>query len=263
MRCVVLTVLTSVLVVPVLAQVEEARFEVVSIKRNPTAIEEAMSRMQPPRYTGIGVTGLRLLTMGFLPITDRIEGAPAWFSTERYDVQATWSGPTEDLRLRAMMRNLVIDAFKVKSHLEMRDVPAYALVLARSDRRVGPQLKVAAVPDCLAANAATGAAVPASLQACGMRGGNSPRGGVALKGTSASMERLARELSLTGRPVVDRTGLPGTYDFELEFSPAATPDAQLPSVFTALQEQLGLKLEATTAPVRVLVIDAVDRPTEN
>src|SRR4051812_13823069 len=142
--------LMYVVVVRVLAQqVDAARFDVVSIKPNPTTTSEVSSRMQPPRYNGVGVTGMRLVTMGFLDVTDRIEGGPDWLQTERYDVQAIWSGPTEDSRLRAMMRNLVIDGFKLRSHIESRDVPAYALMRARSDRQFGPKLALAAVQNCV------------------------------------------------------------------------------------------------------------------
>jgi uncharacterized protein (TIGR03435 family) len=241
---------------------DEPRFDVVSIKPNRTATGEVSSRMQPPRYTGVGVTAMRLVRMGFLDVTDRIEGGPAWLETERFDVQASWSGPSEDTRLRAMMRRLVTDGFTLKSRLEMREVSAYALVAARSDRQLGPRLKVSPIQNCIGQAPAAGPDGQAVAPRCGMRGGNGPNGGTALIGLSATMDRLARELGpLAGRPVVDRTTLNGAFEFELEFASPRAADSPLPSLFTALQEQLGLKLESTTAPVRVLVIEGAERPS--
>jgi bla regulator protein blaR1 len=180
--------------------------------------------------------------------------------------------PTE---LFAMIRAIVEERFQVKTHNEQHEADVYALVLARSDRRTGAGLR--AVPD------ACGAAIKDLVEGkpapprqgpppCSFGG---PPG--RLIGTGVGMSMFANVLSgSVGRAVIDRTGLPGSYDIELTFDPSsaaqAPPGAPLlpppvddtkPSIFTALQEQLGLRLESTRGPVDVLVIDQAQRPTPN
>jgi uncharacterized protein (TIGR03435 family) len=166
-----------------------------------------------------------------------------------------------------MLRNLLIDRLKLAAHLEPREQPVYFLVMARPDRRLGPKIEPAN-RDCAAVAAASQAGVrPPTLAPpangappCGTQidNGDMAAGGITL-------DVLARNLGLrAGRPVFDRTGLEGYYDLTLKFSrdqDAANPDA--PSIFTALQEQLGLKLEPGRAPLQTLVIDHIERPNEN
>jgi uncharacterized protein (TIGR03435 family) len=187
-----------------------------------------------------------------------------------------------------MLRALLADRLKLKVHTESREMPIYALVLARSDGNLGPQLKKAAI-DCGAIGAARGRgpapapgapdargpanALPPDVMRCGMRigPGNVMAGGVVLP-------QFANTLAiLVGRIVVDRSGLTGNFDIDLQFTPEQMPafgpagpppgappvDPNGPSIFTAIQEQLGLKLEATKGPVDVLVIDHVEHPTED
>jgi uncharacterized protein (TIGR03435 family) len=179
-----------------------------------------------------------------------------------------------------MMQRMLADRFQLAVHTETRELPVYALTVARSNGRLGPNLRTAAT-DCEALigqmlkGAQGGGPPPAAPQrpgggpACGMRfdGRRVTAGGT-------SMAALARSLAgPVGRLVEDRTGLAGGFDFDFEFTvdPAAAPpgaplpppDANAPSIFTALEEQLGLKLEPTRAPVDVLVIDRAERPTEN
>ena len=153
-----------------------------------------------------------------------------------------------------MLRALLVERFALKARTETRQLPGYALVRARQDGKPGPRLRV---PD--------GRCVPRTERVvrgqipCGVRGGFQ-----GMMGNGASMTRLAAVLSpLLGRRVIDRTALPGTFDFDLRFIDDTTADGRFPSLFTALQEQLGLKLESTRAPVDVLVIDSVQRPTDN
>lgn len=144
----------------------------------------------------------------------------------------------------------------------------FALVMARADRRLGPQMKEAAF-DCTALRAALARGEKPALPPetnrpeCGAQ----TRPGYALIG-GYPMADIARSLSsfLGGRPVVDRTGLTGIYDLELKWTPeqlsnAPPVESNAPSILTALEEQLGLKLHATTGPVEVLVIDSAERPT--
>jgi uncharacterized protein (TIGR03435 family) len=186
----------------------------------------------------------------------RVAGGPSWIGTEAFDIIARMpeapARATGDSAL--MLRALLAERFALKVHAETRALPAYALVRARDDGRPGSQLR-----------AATGRCVPVNERAtrdqipCGVRGGFQ-----GIMATGASMTQLSRALSpILGRPVVDRTSLPGTFDFHLRFTDGLAPDARFPSLFTAVEEQLGLKLESTRAPVDMIVIDSVQRPTEN
>jgi uncharacterized protein (TIGR03435 family) len=179
-----------------------------------------------------------------------------------------------------MMQRVFAERFKLAVHKETREIPVYELTLARSDRTLGSKLKPAAT-DCDAVmngmlkSAREGGPPPTPPQlpdgrpACGMRFGPGTR----LVAGGTSMAAFARSMSNpAGRIIVDKTGLIGGFDFELEFSPdpaaaggqpAAVSDTNLPSLFTALEEQLGLKLVPERRPVEVLVIDRVERPTEN
>jgi uncharacterized protein (TIGR03435 family) len=173
-----------------------------------------------------------------------------------------------------MMRALLAERFRLKVHNETRAVPVFALVMARQDRKLGPQIVPAAF-DCNALRAAI---------ARGERSVPPPEGDRPVCGARTAPGRFlvggypiadfARTLSgfVGGRPVVDRTGLTGIYDIELTWTPEVPPaapngapspgfDPNGPTLFTAVQEQLGLKLEPTTGPVEVLVIDSADRPT--
>ena len=164
-----------------------------------------------------------------------------------------------------MMRNLLTDRFKLVVHREQREMPVYVLVTARADKTLGPRMRPVDV-DCAAEVARAmaarrGGAPPPSdpnkMPLCGMR---TRPGNVMARGTT--LQQLTRNLSqFLGRAVVDRTGLNGTFDLDLEWSPEQTADATGPSIFTAVQEQLSLKLESQRAPVDVLVIDRVERPS--
>jgi uncharacterized protein (TIGR03435 family) len=144
-----------------------------------------------------------------------------------------------------MMQNLLAERFQLRLHHETRDLPVYALVVGKN----GAKLKLSD-PDA--------------------REGSSVRGtadGLHMETKKGSMERLARQLSSSaGRSVIDKTGLPGTYEYKLDWFPAnriPAPESNVPSMLIAVQEQLGLRLESTTAPQEVLVIDSVSKPTEN
>jgi uncharacterized protein (TIGR03435 family) len=179
----------------------------------------------------------------------------------------------------AMGRALLTERFKLIVHYETRELPIYALVMARTDGRIGPQLHPVEV-DCIAQRAAQRAAVgsappsPGSLPPIppcfiGQFPGN-------WTGLAVTMSQVASALQ-GDRLVVDRTGLSGQFDLTLSYTPDQMPsqgpppgapplppiDPNGPSIFTALQEQLGLKLESTKGPVDVLVIDHVEHPSED
>jgi uncharacterized protein (TIGR03435 family) len=209
-------------------------------------------------------------------------GLPGWAMNERYDVIATASlvNPTVEQRT-AMLRAMLADRFQLATHVENREQPVYDLVVARSDGRLGPALKPSE-GDCIAKAAAdrataeaTGKPVPpppgvfdqsAPPPPCSMRVSDGLEGDA----TMAFLATLLR--GATGRLVVDKTGLSGSYRLALKFDRMAArrgpqtdvqaPDAG-PSVFTAVQEQLGLKLESSRAMRETLIIDRFERPSEN
>ena len=158
-----------------------------------------------------------------------------------------------------MLQALLANRFKLTAKRETRDMPIYALVVSRQDRNVGVGLRPAVV-DC--------APIEGRRSACGITIGN---GSFLARGTT--MAQVVANLSpFVGRTIVDRTGLDGLYDFTLRFAPDGGESTRVdpgnaanagdsPSIFTALQEQLGLKLESSRGPVDVLVIDHVERPT--
>jgi uncharacterized protein (TIGR03435 family) len=222
-----------------------------------------------------------------------IVGLPAWAMSERYDVSATstLARATAEDRI-AMLRAMLADRFKLAAHVEKREQPAYELLLARSDGKLGPGLtRVEA--DCDAKGAADRAAAEAA-RAAGTPPPpyqrpdfNAPPPSCTLRTVGAfvrkqpddllegetSMDNLATALRFpVGRLVVNKTGVPGSYRVRMTFNmmaalrgpdvTAPAPDAG-PAIFTAIQEQLGLKLQSSRASRDALIIDRLERPTEN
>jgi uncharacterized protein (TIGR03435 family) len=206
---------------------------------------------------------------------ERVVGGPGWIDSDRFDVNARAPENTPDSQLSVMLRTTLAERFTLVIRSEMREQPLYALVLARSDGRLGPNLKPSTDvqevrgggPRSFGAGPGSPIASPQTRQfGCGVRSSSDGRGTVILGG-ARQLADLARSLEGIGdRVVIDRTGLAGAFDFELRFArqnlqPAAAADSDLPSVFTAVQEQLGLKLESQRGPVEFLVIESVEQPT--
>jgi uncharacterized protein (TIGR03435 family) len=228
---------------------------VASVKPNNSPDPRGFSEYYPGgRFAATAITVLTLIRNAYRIQTYQLVDAPAWFSTKRYDIVAKVDGdpPSNQVFLRA----LLADHFKLTVHNETRDMPRFAVVLAKPNAKPGPQL-VQSDFDC-AAYAATPHALPA--------GGGAPpcatniRTGV-LSGKAITLAQLAGGLSpFAGRFVVDRTGLTNRYDVELKWAPDQAPTAEDPSLSTALQEQLGLKLVPEKGPVNVLVVDGAKEP---
>jgi uncharacterized protein (TIGR03435 family) len=223
---------------------------------------------------------LRLLIRSAYQLQEnQIVDAPAWTSTEHFDVVgktgSSASRPGDLAPIRLMMQSLLGERFKLAVHRERREIPAYALVRSQRDGRLGPQLRRSTV-DCAAIAAARargqgpspGTATGAPL--CGIRGssGHLTSGGLPLG------ELVAMLSNIVQRVVVDQTGLTGGFDLELTWSSDQTrseiaqlgarsvaSDRDAPDLFTAMQEQLGLKLESAKSSMEVLVIDRVERPS--
>jgi uncharacterized protein (TIGR03435 family) len=255
-----------------------AAFEVASVKRNTSGDQRVAIQIQPGgRFMATNVTLRLLVGNAYRGQASRIEGGPSWLNSDRFDIVARAEGAAPPDQFRAMLRALLQERFKLSAHHETRELPIYALVVARSDGKTGPHLRPATV-DC--DTVGRGNAPPPIPQSpterlpCGMR--QSP--GRILAG-GVQMAPLVETLSnFMDRLVVDRTGLKGNFDLELEWTPDQLPQpgtglappsafppppADAPSIFTAIQEQLGLKLESTKGPVDVLVIDSVERPAED
>ena len=190
----------------------------------------------------------------------QLAGGPGWINSDRFDINAR---PPEHVKADnpALTRALLRERFKLVAHTETRQEQVYALVVARADKRLGPQLK-SSTQNCQPAQ-------PGTPNPCGMNSSVNETVG-RLTGNGQSMENLVAALGSYGlsRMVVDRTGLQGAFDFEVRWTPdnargtagnAQANDA--PSIFAALEEQLGLRLETQRGPVEFLVIDSVERPT--
>jgi uncharacterized protein (TIGR03435 family) len=248
-------------------QSSQPRFEMVSIKRN---ISERGPSVSPvtaagDRFTTTAANLIFVLQYAYqrsdgakLRYSDII-GVPEWANSDAFDIEAKAEGaPLSQDQMRLMVRSLLADRFKLKAHIEKRELPVYELVVVKS----GPKLK------------------PADLQSDGKRqliGMPSPSGSLTLKmtNTRTSLSNLSSMLqSYAGRPIIDKTGLDGQFDVSLQFTPEtlsaapaagnpSPPDPSGASLFTAVQEQLGLKLEPAKGQVEVLQIDSVERPSEN
>ena len=194
---------------------------------------------------------------------------PKWVTEDRFDIQAkaVESNPTKD-QMRLMMQALLADRFQLAVHFETQETPVLALLLVKPGK-LGPKLRPHDEgPSCDAAPSPDVFPPKCYLMAMTRRAGRMPMIG----SRDTTMESIASALPGMGRPVVDRTGLSGRFDFTLEWSPdnsippapgEPVPDTQGPSVQEALREQLGLRLEATKAPIKILVVDKVERPSEN
>lgn len=240
------------------AQQAHIAFDVASVKRNATDQPGGGVGLRPNGYAAANVLLRTIVAHAYRMKRTFVIGGPDWIDSERYDISARASGDATEEELYAMVRALLMDRFHLVVRQETRELPVYALVQARSDGRLGPNLKPSA-PDCAAAG-----------NPCGMNstGFTSGAGFVVSKGRTIS--DLASTLGgMLDRNVVDSTGLSGTYAIDLKWGPddvrvgADTTGTDLPPIFTAIQEQLGLKLQPTRGPVKVLVIDSVQRPVQD
>jgi uncharacterized protein (TIGR03435 family) len=266
----------------------EPVFDVVSIKPHVVSgTEVAAFTMMNQRPDG-GLTMSRvpvglILAMAYQPMsTADMVGLPDWAQREFYDISATASlkDPSLETRMQ-MVRAMLADRFRLQAHRERREVPSFDLVLARDDGKLGPAL-VRSANDCDALIAARRKEAAAAARAGGPPpppqrfDPNAPPpctfGGIpnGVFGELTIPNLAAMLRNAAGRIVVDKTGLTGWYRATLKFDFAAYPELARtapaddpPSVFTALREQLGLKLEPSRTERDVLVIDRLERPTEN
>ena len=264
------------------AQQPPLAFETSSVKPNNYGAEERYIRIDP-RGGSLTVVNLQLrelITFAYQIQSFQLEGGPDWIASDRFDIVAKperevpSTGGQDPLRM--MLRTLLADRFTLGMHKETKELPIFELVVARQDGRLGPQLRPAAA-DCAARAAAARAGTPPPVSS-GPPGPGScgtSMNPVSVRGGGATMAMLASLLEGPAkRLVIDRTGLAGNWDLEVNYTPDRTqlpPGVELPSsidpngpsLFTALEEQLGLKLRPARGPVEVLVVDSVQQPTPN
>jgi uncharacterized protein (TIGR03435 family) len=247
-------------------------FEVASIKRvNDVRANRSVGTQPGGRWQLSNMAIAPMIRTAYPSDTSDIVNAPDWVMNETYDVMAKAAGEVSREQMELMLRALLAERFKLAVHYEIQERPVYALVLARGDGRLGPDIRKSDL-DCEAIRAARKASPGAPLQ----RAANgAPACGMSMQGAAfmtvqtggQPIANFASSLSgSAGRQVVDKTGLTGNYEITLRYSERPPSDATAdapPAIFTALQEQLGLKLEPDRAPLRILVLDHIERPTED
>ena len=252
-------------------------FDVVSVKPNKSDTGMVRIMGKPDGYAASNVSLKVLIQSAYGIREDLISGAPSWADSARFDIDAKVAAPDVDAlkklsqeQRRSMLQPLLADRFKLKIHTETKLLPVYEIVLAKG----GSKLKEATAGDTYA----NGIKGPDGVG----RGGMMRFGPGQLTAQAVPMTSLTNMLSQQlHRTVLDKTGLTGKYDLELNWTPDqgadpmfkgaegspqrgdAAPDASGPSIFTALQEQLGLRLQSAKGPVETLVIDHVEMPSEN
>lgn len=241
-------------------------FEAATVRPNRSGEARRQIEVLPGgRFNATNMTLWQILSVAY-PVDGRfrdeiqLTGGPAWIKSDRFDIVAKAEGsPHLDTnkpgstvtdvdrnaveRIRAMLRRFLAERFKLRMHHEMRELPIYELVMGRSGGAFGPELRKAAGD-------------------CGRDCGSIRRMGPdTVVGAAVSMGSLAHSMSdWVRRTVVDKTGIAGPTDFTLNWAPDGSTDTDAPSIFTAVQEQLGLKLEPARGLVDVLVVESAERP---
>ena len=219
-------------------------FEVASVKPNTSGAGDGIVRPLPGNEVYVAQNmPLRILVMVAYSLTDRqLSGGPDWFAGERWDIRAKAdrSYPTETLRV--MLQKLIEERFQLKFRRELREMPVWELVVDKG----GPKMPKHD---------------PNDIDRGPMRGGPNGRG---LSGTNLPMDHFALSLSrMLDKNVVNKTGLDGFWDVTLDFVREQDRDQNGPSIFTAVREQLGLRLVAARGPVEHMTVLSAERPTAN
>jgi uncharacterized protein (TIGR03435 family) len=265
------------------APAADAGFEVASVKPNKAGGPFPFGRiglLPGGRFTGLGATLPELIRAAYgLREDAQISGGQNWITADRFDVEAKAPADASPAQVQAMLKALLADRFTLTAHTESRQLPLYALVMAKSDGTMGARLRrsgTECAPITIPAELGPAppppppppAGAPRLLVArTPMRCGSMLVAGM-VSARSITMDQFIVRLSaFVGRPVIDRTGLTGEFDLDLSYTPESPTRAAIgvpadgPSIFTALPEQLGLKLDPQRGPVDVFVIDRAERPT--
>ncbi len=243
-----------------------SRFEVATIRLNADCTKAAEEQVSPGRVAIRCVTVRQLIRVAYgNPGTPgrrpEVLGGPQWIDSDRYDIQATAAGnPGLDQMYGPMTKALLEDRFRLQLHDEVRDLPVYRLTIANE------KVKLKANETCAPIDLRTVLQAPPPSNYCGRNSLTRGPAATLFEGNGVTVaEFIERGLGMLDRPVIDMTGFIGRFDLRLEFSPTDSTVAgdDAPSIFTAVQEQLGLRLSAGVGPVKVHVIDHVERPSQN
>jgi uncharacterized protein (TIGR03435 family) len=253
--CALASVAVPLVAVAFAQSAERPKFEVASVKlfagRSPMAV-----RPMPGGHLAATAPVKLLIMYAYGFQYSEIVGGPDWINADSYEIDAKAANNADRARVMVMLQSLLEDRFQMRVHREARETAAYALVVDKN----GPTLAATKQAECPTAEVAG--------PPCGqMKILRSPTA-VRMEGDRTPISELVRVLAVAARrPVLDRTALSGLYDIRLQFvdEPPGAPlsDSSGLSVFAALQEQLGLKLESTKGPAEFLIIDHVERPTAN
>src|SRR5262245_14591628 len=284
----------GLLPVVLLAQTESRpSFDVVSIKPNRTNQGIPLVAFQPGgRMIAANVNIRQVILVAYGIENLQLIDAPDWTTSERFAIEARTSDATPTNTIRLMLRSMLDDLCGLVAHPERRELPIVALTMARADKRPGPKLRPSG-PECAPLRPPEGIPIPPPPPPPPPGGANGARIRIILEtdeplgrrcgamvapgwmsARTITMQEFSRQLSPVLRPpVINETGLEGQFDYDVIFSPeglggaligpppASVADA--PSLETALRDDLGLRLESRRGPVDVLVVDRIERPTEN
>src|SRR5262249_41327676 len=230
----------------VVAQTAAPSFEAASIKPSDPK-EDGSSWHSRPGYLVMRNQTLNgLIRIAYHLKADQVTGGPKWLDSDRFDLEARAAGPAKDPELLAMLQTVLAERFQLKFHRDTKLVPGYGMVVAKGGLKVHP------------------------VEANGKQRMNWGRG--RLTAERATMKRLAEAVArMLGSPVVDTTGIAGEFSFKLEWTPESAPSTSIagappaeapigPSLFTVLQQYVGLRLEPRKAPIDVLVIERAEKP---
>lgn len=252
---------------PAQTNIARPEFAVASIKRN-TAGCCVSGGVGNGGGGGKDVTLKMLIGTAYRVQEFQISGGPGWIASDRFDVEGKAADPKADFdQLRLMLQSLLADRFKLKLHRETKEIPIYALVVGKG----GPKIQLSADQGSPDVNG------PSPAGATGPNRGAFRFGPGSMIGNAVPISLLARFLSQRlNHMVIDRTDLVGRFNIQLQWTPTVgenpfdlggnsipPADPSLPSIFAAIQEQLGLKLETARGPVEVFIIDHVEQPTPN
>jgi uncharacterized protein (TIGR03435 family) len=235
-------------------QAQSPAFEAASVKISSPG-EQVRMRREPGRLTITNFSLKAMVRYAYDVQESQISGGPAWFDSDRWDIVATAGREINEDERRRMLQAVLDERFKMTIRHEMKELPVYALVVAKSGSKLTPG--IAGNPE----------RVELGVSGAGLH---------QMRGQSVPLSTMAKVLTgPAGRIVIDRTGMAGSFDYQLEWAPdpanmpminGAKPDGSnlnAASIFTAVQEQLGLKLESTKGPVEILVIERAEKAREN
>jgi bla regulator protein BlaR1 len=255
-------------------------FEVASIKRAP---DQGPRTMRPLPNGLTGTVSLRqLMQRAYAAQSFQISGGPQWINSERYAIEAKAAGTVSHDQVSLMLQSLLEERFQLKIHRETRELPVFNLVVAKGGPKLPPPKEggcddsIDPQPEPTGGRMAPPGSGPEPLSRCGGLDVMLQTGGARMSGGKVAMPEFVRILSgVLGRAVFDRTRFTGLFDARLDFlpddstptlpppPPDAVSNAMSPSIFSALPEQLGLRLEAAKGAVEVIVVDHVEKPSEN